>query len=79
MIDTAYNLPHLNDLLKATDDQAFLVIPALAVSISQNTSDVGDIPQQGVLLEVSETDDQAVVSTFHVSTNRKAHHRNIPR
>ena len=77
-MDTAYNLPHLNDLLKATDDQAIVVIPALAVSISQNTSDVGDIPQQGVLLEVLETDDQAVVLTFHVSTNRKVHHRNIP-
>jgi len=39
-----YNLPHLNELLEVTNDQVFVVVPALAVSISQKISDMHNIP-----------------------------------
>ena len=75
--------PRQGDLLKVseTGDQAFVVVPALDVSISQQISDVDNIPLHGVLLEVLRTDDQTfvVVPTLHVSTNTKVHHKNIPR
>ena len=47
---------------------------------AKKISEVDNIPRQGVLLEVLGTDDQtfAVVPTLHISTNRKAHHKNIP-
>ena len=51
----------------------------MSVSAKKKT-EVDNIPQQGVLLEVLGTNDQTftVVPTLHISTNRKAHHKNIP-
>jgi len=69
-----YNLPHLNELLEATNDQAFVVVPALAVSISQKISDMHNIPHYHHLLEVLEIDGQvvaAVVPTVDVSVGKR--------
>ena len=68
-----YNLPRLGDPLKVSEDQEFMVVPVLAVSVRQKIFDMDDIPQQGVLLEVLETNGLAflVVPTLYVSTNRK--------
>ena len=56
----AYNLPHLDDLLKAseTDNQAFVVVPTLNVSISQKISNMDNMLHRGYFPEVLKSNDQ---------------------